>query len=501
MGNPFIESLQTVNNNAIEFDRNFNSKSLAQARCTHLLLKNDDEYKIAAINQAYNLINFFEKSYPGIVIDNPLLREKSSKSIFDKITSLEIERMGKLFLIESDIPDKLHRLEKNKLGYICPVNLNFLNSLISKRISENLTQDEAIEGHKALHNVLFDNVKDINISNIENSLLDKDKLSKNSKVAILRVLFARIKTSNLPNKNNIMTELDNKYGEVAAELSDNPENDLLGYENILSIENSSYNLNNHIFDNRYNSKLERLIHEQEFLRCKDLIGMQIIINTIPDNFTSSNPKINELLKQREQIKDKNAIEYKTIDQDCMTAISEDFIDKLTTSADWLKNNKVKVVRDSVKHKRKANGYLAEHIKFELMGDPKHTLECQIKSKYVEARSHGTGSAAHSARIGKERILPQILQDSSKDITKVSDSDLQQFKKELTFMLPKFVEFRKNENGQYEHYNFSTLENCFKFYDVVFNKDHTSALKLAYLLNKFKEVPNTLKTKPNLRDER
>lgn len=476
----FIERLKV--NSFIDSD----PVSLAYSK--HLILKKDylDHYKSDAISQAFNLISFFEQCYPGVIIDNPLLREKSSKSIFDKIMSLEIERLGKLYLVEADIPDKLHKLEKDKLGDFFPVNLSLLELLVSKRIDENLSTQESINAKKSLHSLLFDDIKDVNISNIAKNLFDKRKLSKNSKTSLLRILIAKVKSSDLHNKDEILQGLDEKYGKTAAELSGIPEDDIIGYDSILSMEDSSYNLNNEIFDNRYSSKLERLIYEQEFLRCKDLIGMQIIVSSIPDNFTSSNPEIAELLAMRKQITDKNSCEYKRIDQACMTAICEDFIDKLTTSPEWLKKTNTRIVRDSVKHKRKTNGYVAEHIKFELGGNPDHTLEFQVKSKYVDILSHAPGTAAHSARIGKERVLPTLLQDGSADVTKVSDEDLKRFRRELVYRLPKFVEFEKDSTGKYRSYYFSTLENCFKFYDVIFNKDHDSALKLSYLVNKIEK---------------
>lgn len=440
-------------------------------------------YKNATINQALDLINLFESTYPGIMIDSPLLREKSSKSMFFKIKNLEIERLSKLATIENDIPEKLHAYEFKKYGKIIPVNYKQLYKLFAERVDESIPVEKRDSTKQLIKNLLFKRADKLDIVAIENELIKNKKLSRSTKIAIVRILYSKIHASNIPSKADILNDIDANFGEKAAELSGVPEDDILCYQSIKSIEQSKYDLTNKAFDNRYSSKLDRLLDEQEFLRCKDLMGMQIIISQIPRNFKTNNYAIQQLIDKRDSISDKKSDEYIRLDQACMNAISKDFMYRLEHSSfDWLDKTNSKIIRDSIKHKNKSNGYIAEHIKFELERNPNYSLELQVKSRYVDEISHSKGSASHSARSGKQRILPSLIQEDTYDIMHTTPERLQLFKKNLDYLLPKFTIFSK-EHGKYEHYDFSRKENSFKFFDELIEDDHDSGLKLAYLIDK------------------
>ena len=50
------------------------------------------------------------------------------------------------------------------------------------------------------------------------------------------------------------------------------------------------------------------------------------------------------------------------------------------------------------------------MKIEMEGNPFHTLEIQLKSKYVDAKCKPGNLHLHAARIGKQRITPTLLDD-------------------------------------------------------------------------------------------
>lgn len=451
----------------------------------------NDGYKPTTINQALSVINLFEKTYPGVQIDSPILREKSSKSIFFKIKNLEIERLSKLAAVENDIPEKLHTYEFMKFGKVTPVNYEQLSKLFAERVEESIEPEKREYTKKSIDALLFNKANKLNIEEIENELIKNKKLSRSSSVALVRILYSKVHASNLPNKDIILDNIDANFGAKAAEISGVPEDDILSYQSIKSIEQSKYDLTNKVFDNRYNSKLDRLLDEQEFLKCKDLMGMQIIISSIPQDFQTGNYALQQLIEKRDLISDKSSDEYKRLDQSCMNAIAKDFVYRLEhMSYNWLTNNKSKIIRDSIKHKNKSNGYIAEHMKFELDNNPDYTLELQVKSKYVDEISRGKGSAAHSARSGKKRTLPPIFEESDKDVTKLEPGRLQAFKNNLDYLLPKFISFNK-ENGKYIPYELNRKENSFKFFDEIIEENHDVGLKLAYLIDKVEKNDHDL----------
>ena len=449
----------------------------------HMNLKEDKNYREQSIKTAYSIIGLFEKTYPGVVIEPPILREKSPRSIKDKIKNLEIERTSKLALLEAEIPNQLHSYEIKRFGKVQFVDYYHLFTLLSERVDETIDSNKRDFFKSNIHNVLYKDINQIDIPYVEALLLGSDKLSKTTKSSICRVLYARIESSNLSNKKELLNDIDKNFGKKAAEISGVTNSDILSHSSIDSLINVQYDTASPIYDNRYSSKLERLLDEQEFLRCKDLQGMQIIIKEIPKSFSTDNYQIQTLLTARNKLKDTNSNEYKKLDQECMNAISKDFIQRFKGSnINWLSSNNAKLIRDSDKFKNKPNGYVACHTKFELSNDPNKSFELQVKSIYVDELSHGSGSASHSARSGKNRIIPALATNQKiSNIKDVNPSALKKFSKDLDYFLPKFICFEK-EDGKYTHYIFTKQENCFKFFEEHFNKNHNTALRLAFLLN-------------------
>lgn len=453
----------------------------------HFNLRKDSDYKNIAVENAIHLIDFFNRAYPGIEIKDPLLRVKSPKSINEKIKSLSLERASKLAAVEADIPNKLHNYEINHYGNVTNIDYNQVYSLLSDRIEESIDEKKQPELKNILSEFLFDKISLKNLKDVEHKLLDNSKLSKNTKTALVRLYYAKIKSSSIDLKDELIQNIHAKYGTGLAQRSHDPENDLLDYSKILEIENTDYDMSNTNFDNHYFSKLDRLIDEPEFLRCKDLIGMQIIISSIPEGYKSQNEYINNLLDMRSKISNKNSKEYRNCDNECMNAIATDFVNNLASSSEFLNLTNSKIIRDSIKHKNKVNGYVADHIKFELAGNPDYSLELQVKSKYVDQLSKGKGSAAHCARFGKERILPTILQKNNNKLDNISNKDLLQFCEELEYRLPKFTVFSKNIFNKYKPTDFSLIENIGSFYMDSIENNNELLSKFNFLLNKIKKI--------------
>lgn len=340
-----------------------------EAYINNIGLKMNEEYEKWADNIGIEILKYFLDEYKGIEIEIPKLREKSKKSILDKIKKLQIERLSKLYAIEG-ISDK----EKQELY-----------SLIEEKVCKNTNED--ITGTlQTIKNLIQDETEDINEQEFERNIMEKE-ISESIKTALLRILVTKIKRSNLPDKEIRLEILSKKYGKNASLITGSKEKDIIKYSSIINIQKDR-------------QRLERLRSSKDFLKANDLRGMKIVVVDIPDNFITDNIKIKRILKERKScINSDKRILYNHL---CTVEIGREFFKKLENNQKLLEKLHIKVIPNSNKHKENPNGYEAEHIKFISTDNPAYTLEMQFKSEYIENMCKTGGKAAHTNRPRKNK---------------------------------------------------------------------------------------------------
>lgn len=380
-----------------------------------IILKLNKEYE-ENVNRAYiMIIEYFRQLYPEVQIKTPKAREKSPKSILGKIKNLQIERISKLYV----------------LGKVEITEIDELFELLKERVRENKELEEDVV--EKIRAILYMNIENIDINDFLKKVVETN-LSPSTKTALLRILKYKVEESNLENKDIILHKLENQYGETRAIKTGIPEYNLLKNESIEQLKKDR-------------NKKEELNNVQEFLRAKDLRGMEIVISKIPDDFQTDNKTLKELLEKR---RDKlNKEQKRNYDEECIKELSREFVDKLSENRDVLQRMNVEVLKNSKKHKNKTNGYIADHIKFYIRGKKEQSFELQVKSIYVQEIATGEGNAAHTKRPGKSRVLPVISYRIN-------------FIKELQFVLPKY-EYIIEKNGLISVRKCSLLENTMYFF--------------------------------------
>lgn len=402
-------------------------------------LKMNKEYENWADNIGTELIELFLEKYKGAIIEMPRIREKSPKSLLGKIKNLQIERLSKLYAV-----DGINKEEREELY-----------SLIKERILENKELDENAILNE-VRKLLEEEIAQIDIKKLEETLM-VEGISRSTKTALLRILVSKIEKSSLKNKDEILQKFDERYGEKAAK-SGILEEDIIKYNSIRDLQNNE-------------RKLGRLRDEKQFLKANDLRGMKIIVVDIPDNFKTENQKIKEILENRKNAK--TSEEKIMYTHSAIVEVGKEFYSELANNEELLKKLNLEVIPDSNKHKKKINGYEAEHIKFMSKKEPEYTLELQFKSEYVENISRGEGAASHENRPGKSRILPQANTDA-------------ELIEKLKFSVPKYKTFRIEKNG-IKVKEYTMLENVMGFYQGKLEVDSEEYNKLITVLsNKEKE---------------
>lgn len=380
-------------------------------------LKMNKEYEFWADNVGIQLIEYFLEKYPQVKIEMPKIREKSSKSLLGKIKNLQIERLSKLYAIE-----EISKRDKE----------NFY-ALIKERIHENnILNNTAILS--TVEKLIYNEIETFDVNEFEERIMI-DGISRSTKTALLRILVSKLENSNLKNKEENLKYLDEKYGEKAAIREGSSEKDIIKYDSI-----------NKIKENKY--RIDRLRDENKFLKANDLRGMKIVVVDIPDDFITENDKINRILEKRKKTTEgKERMLYTHL---AIAELGKEFYASLSNDEELLKNLHLNVIPDSNKHKKKDNGYEAEHIKFYSANKPEYTLELQFKSEYVENICKGEGVASHQNRPGKQRILPQT-------------SDDKELKQKLKYMVPRYKIFRKyGDSIKVEE--FSMLKNVMGYFE-------------------------------------
>lgn len=381
-------------------------------------LKNNSEYEHWADEAGKELLKYFYSQYPGVKIEIPKMREKSKKSILGKTKNLEIERLSKLYAIEG-----ISQEEKDEFY-----------SLIEERIYENddLDIDDTLN---VIREVIYGEFNPDNIDNIEQTIM-VGGISRSTKTALLRILMSKIINSDetYEYKKHIIKYFNCEYGKTAAERSGLEENDIIKYQSIINIRKDKH-------------KIERLRDANSFLKANDLRGMKIIVSSIPDDIDTENEKLTNIIEERKN--KENNEEKQMYTHLGVVEIGKEFFAKIEDNTELLEKLHMQVIPCSSKHKKKGNGYEAEHIKFINTDNPEFTLELQFKSEYVENMCRGKGEASHEHRPGKERILPH------------AESDRELIEK-LRYMTPKYKTFPKVGN-EIQIQEYSMLKNVMSYF--------------------------------------
>lgn len=408
-----------------------------KAFISHIGLKNNKEYETWADEIAKELILYFYNEYEDITIEIPKLREKSEKSILGKLKNLQIERLSKLYALEG-IPN-----EKKDELYL----------LIEERINENEKLNK-INVLEKIKEIIYSEFKPENLNEIEQTIM-VDGISKSTKTALLRILLTKVVKSDLPieYRRNVFKHFEYMYGSIAARKTGSPDDDILRISSIISTK-------------RDKNKLQRLRDEEKFLKANDLRGMKIVVVDFSNTMPTSNAKLKNIQTQRNiQTSQK---EEDLLKQMGIVEIGKEFFSKIEQNEELLNRLHIKVIPSSSKHKKKENGYEAEHIKFISTDNPEFTLELQFKSEYVENMCKGEGKASHENRPGKARILPHCKTDK-------------EFVRKMNYMVPKYKTLKRNGNN-IEIQKYSILKNVMAYFQGQIPPDSEEYEKIIQVLS-------------------
>ncbi len=370
-------------------------------------LKKNPEYERRVDTTFLALVRLFQTMYPEVKIEAPRGREKSDKSLQDKIKKLEIERLCKLYAIEG-------MTEKEKEN-LCE---------IIKSTIEDMKKQGMVD------KIFFGQLR--NLKTLESLLKDND-IAQCTKTALLRITKTRLQRESRKNKEDLEEQIEEKYGQTAARKSQNLDDNLLHWECIENIEQKD---------------LDKLHNPFEYLRVKDLRGIKIVVAEVPDNFQTNNEQIAELIEKRQKAVQGEKTKYNDL---CCIAITQDFVNQLIHNEELLEKLNISLIQDGYKHKEKQNGYLAEHVKFCYRDHPEYIFELQLRSLYREDISRANGKAAHDKRSGKKRVFP-------------SATNKKTFLEKLQSMVPNYTllkyDYHKNE---YYIHKCTLAENMLEYY--------------------------------------
>lgn len=377
-------------------------------------LRENEEYDKITDKQCEEILNYFKECYPQVLIQIPKKRKKTPRSINEKSKNKEIERLTYLYVAEGIEEEQLEELY----------------GLIEKRIyeNENLDTEKILEN---INNLLKKDIEQLNIEEFLNAIMIQG-ISNSTKKALLRILRAKIENSNIEQKQEKIQMLDEKYGKKAEELTGIPENNIMEYEKIAEIRENP-------------EKMQALHNEVEYLKSSDLMGMKIIISSIPSDIQTDNERLKELI----QLRDKATIRKAAYDNMAMQEISREFVNQLANNKQFLEKIAAEIIPNSMKHKNKTNGYEAYHIKIRNVNNPQYTLEIQAKSQYVENLAKGDTEAAHDKRPGKKRVIPSTEHEK-------------EFMQQLRYTVPEYTIFENGKNG-YKARKYNMTENTLSYF--------------------------------------
>ena len=304
------------------------------------------------------------------------------------------------------------------------------------------------------------------------------------------MIYAKIKLSPLlfdKEKEDLLFDLTTNYGEIGKRFNNNTDVlDLNSVTRILDTDKSIHNLTLTNYDNRFTSKFDRLLDEQEFLRSLDLLAFTLIIDNIPKHTKIPGLKLfNDLIKVRDNETDNE--KRHNLEQHAILVLGQDFFSRISNKEiPFLEDNNAKEIIDMLKHKYKP-GYLAEHNKFELANNPLYSIESQIKSGYIYDTTNekriadkvtDKALALHASRPGKSRELPHaLIRYDASEVFKISTQSISEILSELSYKEPYFYKIDKttHEIKKYNH-----LENTLKLNDdLIYNQPEMKDLLIAF----------------------
>ena len=389
-----------------------NKTPIQQSYEYQLALKHNEEYERRVDQTFVDIGNLFIEMYPNIRMEAPRQREKTPKSLIGKIKKLEIERLCKLYAIEG-----IDNEQKETLI-----------SLLRERIEKELIESNEVEN--IVDEIFYKEIEDLD--NI-NKMISEEKLSDNTKTAILRIVKSRIEKEDVKNKKQLNKEIEERYGITAAKNSNSIEKNLLHWECIDETKKDK-------------AKLEILHNPHQYLRAKDLRGMKFIISYVPDDINTKSKKLKQVIDKRKEASKEEKNKYN--DMSCIL-LAQEFVDNLISNKELLKKLNIQVIKDGYKHKAKSNGYIAEHIRFSYIDHPEYIFEIQFRSMYREELSRAHGPAAHDKRLGKKRIFPNT-------------ENKENFMEEFERMVPKY-KILKRDQDKFSLQKCTPLANMLQYY--------------------------------------
>ena len=454
-------------------------KSLKQ----HKELRESKEYINKGIALTVEFLKSFQQLYPNIPVRDIPFRVKSLSSIDNKIKNLILERLSKLAVLNAEDPDKFIRyinaqnkkLEDNKQEKI---NIDyrefyhFLRERIDESSSSALKKLNCYRQLEILENNYISHPNQYR--DIVATLLNNKALSSTTKTYISRMIYAKIKLSPTlfdSEKADLLFDLTTNFGDIGKKFNHN--SDVLDLESatrIFDTSRSIHNLTLTNYDNRFRSKFDRLLNEQEFLRSLDLLAFTLIIEKIPKGTQIEGlTEFNKLIQLRDQ--EFNADTRLNLEQKSILLLGQDFFSKISTrEIPFLKDNRAKEIIDMLKHKYKP-GYLAEHNKFELANNPLYSIESQIKSGYIYDTTNDRrvadkvthhALALHSSRPGKDRKLPTALaKHNPEEVSELPEYIVSSIIKDLEYREPYFYTIKQ---ATLQVIKYSHLDNTLKLND-------------------------------------
>ena len=380
-----------------------------------LALKNNEVFDRRVEETFVEIANEIIEEYPNIRMEAPRLRVKSDNSLRGKIDKLEIDRLCKLFIIgdlEFKDEQRLVALLKDRL------------------LVEN--ENDEVKHQNIIKDVFYSDIK--NLDNIDDFMQDRN-YSDNTKMALLRIYKTRLDNSVLQQeqKDEINNHLEENYGETAAIRENYPERNILHWECIEKML-------------AYKDEIKQLHKPLDFLKAKDLRGFKFIISDIPDDFVTDNEKLKELLENKKNAPEDEKSKWKDL---CCIELGREIAEKIVSNEKLLKKINVCLIPNGYKHKKKTNGYIADHIKMCYRDHPEFIFEMQFRTMYREELSRANGKAAHDKRVGKKRIFPNI-------------SNKEKFMNEVEKRLPKYRILLKKD-GKFALRRCTSLENMMQYY--------------------------------------
>ena len=378
-----------------------------------IILYNSPEFERIADEFTMDMYVYVKEKFPGIQAE-VVQRKKSIKSIYGKILNKELERLSKgIYLGVLDLED----------------NEEYFKTLVSKRMRKvEKFDDKKIE--RIINNYLSDNI--INTKTLEELklVLENEEIDEETKKILYRVLIAKIRESNRQNREQEIKQLEKESYDIYK----------IKKRSIAQREKA-------IKDARYSTFEQELFNAEEFLTLRDIYGMKCVINVISDNFEWQEEPLKTMLQDRLSAKTLgDDVRFKELDNEVKIILSKIIAAKVSTDQEFMDKHGLIHMEDKRKSHNKPNGYRAEHLSYLCKDNTSYRFEWQLKSDYCDMVAHD-GTAAHTQRSGKKRVLPK------------NNPDNPNFNKEIKFMIPKYKVVQ--ETGRL--YRCSDLENFIYYF--------------------------------------